>query len=137
MLTDLVKVRRQRRKLSKRTSVKQNFEGRRKTSFVYNEAYLKNKYLSIMTDKEPDFSAANYISMVKNSKIVTEDKPAIPSSKSDSLNNVKSDVGGSKKLNDALQTQCGTKYKCAWYLKFKRRVLKILRNRVSPGVVSG
>nr|XP_031845703.1 protein unc-13 homolog 4B isoform X2 [Nomia melanderi] len=138
MLTDLVKLRRQRRKLARRTSVKQNFEGRRKTSVVYNEAYLKNKYLSIMTDKEPDFSVTNYNLKVKNAKkTAAEDKPVISSSKSDSVKNVKSDFKDGKKLNDALQTQCRTKYSCAWYLKFRRRVLKILRNRVAPGVVSG
>ncbi|XP_076396434.1 C2 and C2B_Munc13-like domain-containing protein staccato isoform X1 [Megachile rotundata] len=96
--------------------------------------YLKNRNLSIMTDSKPDDRSVN-IGLVNSSP-----------RKLNRVRRVNSQGGGAlrrkvdKDINESVKNvsrkYCGP-HCGAWYLKFRRHVLKSLRNRVYPDVISG
>ncbi|XP_076293946.1 C2 and C2B_Munc13-like domain-containing protein staccato isoform X2 [Lasioglossum baleicum] len=137
MLTDLVKLRRRRRKLSRRSSVKPNVQNRR-SSVIRSEVYLiKNKRISIMTDEEPDHLVISSVHSRKKvtKRIITEGNPVLP--QHESVKRSADGIGENRSLNSGSGKNGKQKYSGAWYWKFRRRVMKVLRSRVSPEVRSG
>ncbi|XP_076681977.1 C2 and C2B_Munc13-like domain-containing protein staccato isoform X3 [Andrena cerasifolii] len=162
MLTDLVKLRRRRRRPSRRGASKSTRDqespprdGKTGDSVICDREYLKNKDISILTDKEPELYLGKDTRFTKkgtngaaetsnrlhtkdscNSCVTVADKkPVISQSRRENVDH--GDTARSAKVKKVPRKYYGCKCSGAWYLKFRRQVLKSLRNKISPDVVIG
>lgn len=122
---------------------------------ICDREYLKNKDISILTDKKPELYLGKDTRFMKkgtkgatetsnrlhtqdscNSYVTVADKkPVVSQSRRENVDH--GDTTGSVKVKRVTRKYCGCKCSGAWYLKFRRQVLKSLRNKIWPDVVTG
>lgn len=147
MLTDLAKLRRRRRRTSKRVSSKAienpkrvGESARKKETVVCDRELLKNKNLSIMTDNEPELYlkvGGTYLKKKERSFddyviVGNNETPVTPFTKNANDN---SDSESAKTL--AVPGKPRSPRSSSWYSKLRSQVLKSLRNKVYPCVITG
>lgn len=161
MLTGFVKLRRRRRRVSKRVSFRAIANRirvpevvKRNDTVLYDKEYLKNKNLSIMTDNEPDFylqdpiirkrinerklkaiSGSSRGSFHEYVIVAVEEQPVTTNSKS--VNNNYDSANVNRNTDSVSSKNPRPKCHKTWYMKFKRQIIKALRNKVYPHVITG
>lgn len=157
MPTSFVKLRRRRGRDSKRVASK-SIENRRKISEIekirsivlYDIGQLRNRNLSIITDGEPDYCSMKNVVSLRQRKLnkidnhrkkdcydsyirVTVEKDVTPRRKKVDQKDIKESV----KMKNEAEKYHGSKSCGAWYLKFRRHILKSWCNKVYPDFTTG